>query len=192
MITDEKIDELVAQVTNKQFSIKNLNINETKINFGEVEKENMDKKRELNGVITDFVVNEFSKSQEQNLKFLKLVYGTFNNAMKAYRKNKNLNDKQLFFVYKGGNILRIIAYEVFENLCGKSAQTLKKYYADSFKKSDADFSIYIDPKLSNFSEIYDESFIQPIHILLHIQEIKYSMSHLWIIQKMKYYNRLII
>ncbi len=157
MISEETLNNLVGQITKKQFSIQNLHIQGSTVNFSSSDANTeLDKKRELNGIITEFVVNEFAKSQEQNLKFLKLVYGTFDAALKKYGKEKNLDEKQLFIVYKGGNILRIIAYEVFDNLCGKSVQVLKKYYADSFKKSDADFSIYIDPKLPNFAEIYDD------------------------------------
>lgn len=158
MIPTNKINELVNKIISKDFTIKKLNLEGTVKNFDQKNqsKQDQDKKRELNSVITEFVVNEFAKSQEQNLAFLKVVYGTFNEAIKSYANIKGLRKDQLFFVYKGGNILRIIAYEVFDNLCGKSVQVLKKYYSDSFKKSDADFSIYIDPKLSNFSEIYED------------------------------------
>lgn len=155
MISTNKINELLNQIISKEFTIKKLNIMESKKDF-EKQDQLDDKKRELNSVITEFVVNEFAKSQDQNLAFLKMVYGTFNEAVKSYGKLKGLNKRQLFFVYKGGNILRIIAYEVFDNLCGKSVNTLKKYYSDSFKKSDADFSIYIDPSVTNFSEIYED------------------------------------
>jgi hypothetical protein len=120
------------------------------------EEEFLDKKKEVQGILTEFVVNEFFPQAENTKEFIKLVYGTFNNALNLYKQKKGINDSDIFFVYKGGNILRFVGYEVMHELGGRVADEIEKNYKDAFKKSDADFSIYINPNISNYDLIYND------------------------------------
>ncbi|XWV25426.1 hypothetical protein QJ856_gp0336 [Tupanvirus deep ocean] len=112
--------------------------------------------KELKGVMTDLVVYEFLKTPLQLCNFISLVFTTFDLAIKTYNKTKGFSDKDIFFVYKGGNILRFISNKVFYMLPGRVKDDMLSYYRDAFKKSDADFSIYINPLLDNFDQAFNE------------------------------------
>ena len=120
------------------------------------EEEFVDKKREIQGVITDFVVNEYFPQSQDSERFIQFIYSTFDEALKLYRQHYNIDSDSIFFSYKGGNILRYVAYEVMHEIGGKVSDDIYKYYKDAFKKSDADFSIYINPKLANYDMIFDD------------------------------------
>jgi hypothetical protein len=119
-------------------------------------KELNNEKREFEGATTDIITNEFTKSQDKIAQFIQLVYDTFNTAINTYIEYKSLPARSVFFIYKGGNILRILAKDFVHELPGSASDVLYKYYGDYFKKSDADFSIYIDPALANFDVVFDD------------------------------------
>ncbi len=139
--------------------------------FEEMNDPFVDKKRELQGLLTEFVVNEFFPLATDTEQFIKLVYGIFNDALKIYKQKMNIDDKALFFVYKGGNILRYVIYELMHELGGKVSDDIEKYYKDSFKKSDADFSIYINPYLINYDIVFDDMNALAYLLQDHIRKI---------------------
>jgi hypothetical protein len=163
-------EEIVDIVLNKKFYIKQLHTDQVQ-QFKAHDEEYVDKKKELKGVLTDFIVNNFIDLPSQMGLFIKLVVGTFNTAIDKYTALKNLPEKSITFVYKGGNILRFIANETESMFPGDVANNLRDFYKDTFKKSDADFSIYINPYLPNYDQIYED--IKNITFLLlnRIREI---------------------
>lgn len=118
--------------------------------------EYIDLKRELKGICTDIVVNEFFKSNESLYCFLSLVYKMFENAINKYKNIHKLNTNDIFFTFKGGNILRIVYKELILELPEIVSINLNKFYKKFFKRSDADFSIYINPNLENYDKIYND------------------------------------
>ena len=146
------IANIVDTVLRKKFTMNMLFVGE--FEGIEEKKELVEPKKELNSVMTDFVTNEFFPYAHNSEQFIKLVFTTFCYALKIYAQYKNINSLDLFFVYKGGNILRYVAYEVMHELSGPVADEIYTQYKDVFKKSDADFSIYINPKLHNYDEIF--------------------------------------
>lgn len=120
------------------------------------DKEFVDESRELKDICTDIVVNLFLESPRSNFNFLKKVYETFDDAISYYGKQKELPNGSLILVYKGGNVLRIISNEFLRELPGAAANEIQNYYKNFFKRSDADFSIYIDPNLENYDRIYND------------------------------------
>lgn len=148
-----KINSMVNVVINKSFTTDLLWEGTQKITERDDSVPIEEPDKELKGVLTDFVTNEFFKTPEQLKNFIKLVYGVYNTALSEYRAKLGLGDKSLFFVYKGGNILRIIALESMYSLPKNVSNKIIEYYKDAFKRSDADFSIYIDPRLPNFDQI---------------------------------------
>ena len=77
--------------------------------FDDSEKEiYSDDKRFVKNILTDFVVNEMFKDQEQLYNFLKYIFNVYYYGLEKYRKQKNLPKDSIIFLYKGGNILRII------------------------------------------------------------------------------------
>lgn len=116
----------------------------------------VDASRELKDIGTEIVVNAFLESPESNFNFLKTVYGIFEESINYYIIKKQLPGKAIFFVYKGGNVLRIISNEFLRELPGLAAHEIGDYYQKFFKRSDADFSIYIDPKLETYDNVYND------------------------------------
>jgi hypothetical protein len=112
--------------------------------------------REYKDLSTEIVVKLFLSSDISMYNFLDLVYNTFNNSLDEYKKIYNLEKWDIFFVYKGGNVLRIISNDFLKELPRSASYKVNKYYENFFKRSDADFSIYINPSLENYDKIYKE------------------------------------
>lgn len=104
----------------------------------------VDQNQELKDLGTDIVVRKFFTTPETMFNFIKLVYGDLDDALKNYRKNNNLDDRAIFLTFKGGNVLRMIANGVFDLLPSRARDLLKAEYTQYFKRSDADFSVYVD------------------------------------------------
>ena len=115
-----------------------------------------DQNRELKGLCTDIVVNDFFSTQDSLYNFLMLVYNMFEKNIQKYVKHNKLNKNDIFFTFKGGNILRIISKELILELPELAANKINNFYKDFFKRSDADFSIYINPKLEDYDKIYND------------------------------------
>lgn len=169
------IEKIVSLVLDDKFETNHLWYSiGTKINRDET-KQLEDSRKELKSVMTDFIVYEFLNTTSQICKFISTVYNVFNGGIHLYNMRTNNSDNDIFFVYKGGNILRFVSNQVFYMLPGKVKEDLITYYRDSFKKSDADFSIYINPKLPNFDKIFNDmtnlSFLLQNHLRnIFIQE----------------------
>ena len=116
----------------------------------------VDQSRELKDIATEIVVNAFLESAEANFNFLKRVYGIFEESINYYLIEKGLSARSIFIVYKGGNVLRIISNEFLRGLPGVAAHDIGDYYQKFFKRSDADFSIYIDPTIEAYDNVYDD------------------------------------
>lgn len=152
------LQDLVDQVVDKEFDLDALKLDYNTI---EVTKDVVDETRPLKNVATDLVVNEFFKTEDTLYRFLTYVYTTFEKALDIYRRERSANGQpirpdQLFFLYKGGNILRIVSREFLLELPSSATKEIAEFYSQFFKRSDADFSIYIDPQLDDYDEIYHE------------------------------------
>jgi len=153
-LSNQSLEYLVHQVVSGQFELDALNLKHT---LTDVTKDAEDDTRPLKSVATDFVVNEFFKTEDTLYRFLTVVYDAFENALGIYRKaHKNIRPNQLFFLYKGGNILRIVSREFLLELPSSATKEIAEFYSPFFQRSDADFSIYIDPQLKNYDQIYHE------------------------------------
>jgi hypothetical protein len=159
-----RLQNIVDIATSTKFSINNL-FTGTKVKLTPTETL-VEPTKEFKGIITDFVVNEFFPSPVESESFIKLVYNTFTDAINIYCKQINVTDTDIFFVYKGGNILRYVAYQAMHELGGSIADKINKSYKDVFKKSDADFSIYINPKVPNYDTVY-----------LHMNNLAYLLQN---------------
>lgn len=155
-ITDERISELVNLVVTKKFTIQQLEKGPRAVNKVIKNQELVEPTKEFKNIFTEFVINELVKTPDQTANFLKLVYGTFDKAIGVYIANKNLPKESIVFLYKGGNILRLLYQEVTKEFPFSVSETMENYYKDSFKRSDADFSIYILPSIQNFDQIYQD------------------------------------
>lgn len=111
--------------------------------------------REIKDLSTSIVVNQFFLSPDTLFRFMKLVYSTIDEGLKTYKNDHALEEKAISVIFKGGNILRIIAHQLFSHLPYDSRSILQAHYDDFFKRSDIDFSIIInEAKLKELA--YDE------------------------------------
>src|SRR5687768_15431151 len=92
----------------------------------------VDNNRELKDLGTEIVVKEFFKSKDSLFNFMKLTYETIDNALNDYKKKHDLDDRSMFFLFKGGNVMRIIANGVFAMLPPEARDLLQATYGDIF------------------------------------------------------------
>jgi hypothetical protein len=165
------IDQIIKLVLDKKFHTDKLWYQYALVRPRDESVPFEDPIKELKGILTEFVVYEFLNTSQQLCKFIALIYTTFDTAIKLYTKNKGYNENDIFFIYKGGNILRFVSNKVFYMLPGKVKDDLIAYYKDAFKKSDADFSIYINPKITNFGDVLDDITLMSYLVLNHLRNI---------------------
>lgn len=126
--------------------------------------------REYKDIMTAIVVDKFVSSDESMFNFLRLVYGTFQSSLEEYKKQRNLDKWDIFFVYKGGNVLRIIANDFTRELPGLASKKINRRYEKFFKRSDADFSIYVRPTLVDYDKIYSELITLSFYLQIKIRQ----------------------
>lgn len=133
-----------------------------------------DPQKPLKNIMTDFVVDQFFKYESSLYLFLNLIVLLHEDALSNYRAQNNLKTHELFFVYKGGNIMRIIAKEFLLDLPENTTRKITAFYSPYFKRSDADFGIYLAPWVKNydthFSKITDLTYNVQIDIRKKILE----------------------
>jgi hypothetical protein len=118
--------------------------------------------REANGVATDVVVNDFINDPRKTYNFMNVICIFFNRAIDYYCKSKGLKKStvekpgDIYFMYKGGNVLRLLYNEFKKNIPVSSIQIADEFFAKSFKKSDSDFSIIVNPELADYDRVFDD------------------------------------
>jgi hypothetical protein len=118
--------------------------------------------REMNGVATDLVVNDFTNSPEKTYNFMNIICIFFNQSIEYYCELKGLQKStiekpgDIYFMYKGGNVLRLLYNEFKKNIPVTSISIADDFFAKSFKKSDSDFSIIVNPELDNYEQVFDD------------------------------------
>ena len=97
----------------------------------------------LNDAFTNIITNKLINTS----KIVKLVYNVFDNAIKEYMVNKNNSRKipnYIHFLYKGGNVYRIIFSELNKIISNPYLIRENIFSENIFLRSDNDFGIYID------------------------------------------------
>src|SRR5438128_99064 len=110
-MSQQILDKIVYIILNSNFSTKDLWFVEKKVTLRNLNEQLVEPKKELKALMTDFIVNYFIDLSSQAESFLKIIFGTFNYAINKYILAKSLHEKSIFLVYKGGNVLRLIALE---------------------------------------------------------------------------------
>lgn len=109
----------------------------------------IDKDREFKDIGTDVVVQQFFHTPDTIYHFMKLVYQQLDGVLAQFRAKNGLDERAIFVLFKGGNVLRMVANELFELLAAEAPEAkslLSDEFLQYFKRSDADFSVYIDEK----------------------------------------------
>lgn len=132
-----------------------------------------DPNRDIKDLGTDFVVKEFFGTPDTLFNFIKLVYSRVGDAIKEYRSGHNLEDDAVVFIFKGGNVMRMLANQAFNMLPPDATKILKDRYAEFFKRSDADFSVLVDhQKLHNlnYESVMDDLVMLTYNVLNSIRD----------------------
>lgn len=105
-----------------------------------------DMKRELKNACTQFVTDEFLSAPDGRFEFLKAIIGR-GTSVAATADNG-------IFIFKGGNVLRLVERELASALPGHAGELIEQAYGDYFARSDADFSIYLPTDEHRYRTLY--------------------------------------
>ena len=119
-----------------------------------------DHNRRFKDLITGFVVTEFYNTDADLANFIQLVVDVFETMIDEYilyNEEYNLKNDDILFLYKGGNVLRILAFEAMSSQPGIIKDILFKQYSDFLK----DLMLILQFILINinediFKKIYNE------------------------------------
>ncbi len=156
-IVPEYLNEIEHQKNNHEnFKNKYFSpIDKENITTLEVEEQYRDDIRELKDFCTD-IVNYQIFSHTGAFAFMYIVDRIHKIVLDIYKEKKHLHKLDIIFIYKGGNFLKQIKDMFFTKLPGEAAETINKKYTEFFAKSDLDYSIYINPKLTDYDNIYTD------------------------------------
>lgn len=104
----------------------------------------VDPDQDLKDLGTDFVNEHFFSTNDTLFNFMRLVYGRIEAVLNRFVLENDFDDKAITLLFKGGNVLRMVANESLDLLDPKERNFLQKEYGQYFKRSDADFSVYVD------------------------------------------------
>lgn len=134
--------------------------------------------REFKDNVTD-IVNFQIKSDTGIYDLLFIINKLHIDVIKEYRAKMNLKKDSILFVYKGGNLLLQIVQNFMNRLPGDVEDILKNTYEPYFAKSDLDYSVYIDPKLENYDEIFNDICHLCYLIQILFKDIVHNSPHIF-------------
>lgn len=106
-------------------------------------------KQKLSDASTDYILTLFS--DDIYTKFFKKFYTSLNQLLTEYANEHKLSiPEDIAFFYKGGNLFRIILSDFAKHLEHDDFIELLR------KRSDADFQIYINPSLAEYTKVHTE------------------------------------
>ena len=143
-------------------------------NIFKPDEEYADEFRPIKDTLTDFVNDNFLKYNRNELALVKLIFEVFNAMIKEVRKKYKLTKYDLVFVFKGGNVLRIINNNMMDYFPQGSDEIVRKIYLPYLKQSDNDFSVYLNPNLGRYKEISEKLMWYIYEALNKIREIYLS------------------
>ena len=143
-------------------------------------------KMEIEGLLTSFVTEEFFTNARHLYNFFNTIQTEFHDALSAYKYKNNFADTSIIFVFKGGNVLRIVERDVLRELPGIVSSLLFDEYFIDFSRSDADFSIYVDPYIVQ----YNDNLLRNVHdeILQLSFEVQERLRRKFILDAYKYFS----
>lgn len=132
--------------------------------------------RELKNFFTD-VVTEYILDSDKLFNLLYLINTLYTTTINKYILCNNLKDDDIIFIFKGGNVFKLIAEKFWMELPNQAMYKFISEYKPYFKKSDLDFSIYINPNLN--IKILSEITLISYHIQLIISDILHKNKNLF-------------
>ena len=170
-----KLDKLVDNITANDKGERSIPLPTESIpkSHSSIEQttEYKDDNRGLKDTFTDFVNDVILNNENSLFNFLYIVTELFQDAISLYKIKQGLKENDVFFILKGGNVLRFVAKNFLFNISGGTADILLNFYSKFFKRSDADFSIIINPSLDNYENVFNDMSLLTYNLLKHIQSI---------------------
>lgn len=174
-ILNIKLDELIENITANDKGERSIPLPTESIpkSHSSIEQttEYKDDNRGLKDTFTDFVNDTILNNENSLFNFLYIVTELFQDAISLYKIKQGLKENDVFFILKGGNVLRFVAKNFLFNISGGTADILLNFYSKFFKRSDADFSIIINPNLDNYENVFNDMSLLTYNLLKHIQSI---------------------
>ena len=174
-ILNLKLDELVDNIIANDKGERTISLPTENIpkSYSSIEQttEYKDDNRGLKDTFTDFVNDVILNNENSLFNFLYIVTELFQDAISLYKIKQGLKENDVFFILKGGNVLRFVAKNFLFNISGGTADILLNFYSKFFKRSDADFSIIINPNLDNYENVFNDVSLLTYNLLKHIQSI---------------------
>ena len=166
---DKKCLNIVNEILNDKNNFRNKNfvkIGKTSIFTQEQRVEFRENNRPFKDFCTD-IVNDQIISYTGFYNFMYIIWKVHSSCLTLYRDYYNIDSNDIIFIYKGGNFLSKMAKKFWTSLPGHAVQYLITSYREFFKRSDMDYSIYINPNLDN----YDKIFKDINHLSFKIQDL---------------------
>ena len=132
--------------------------------------------RELKNFFTD-VVTEHILDSDKLFNLLYLINTLYTTTINKYILCNDLKDDDIIFIFKGGNVFKLIAEKFWMELPNQAMYKFISEYKPYFKKSDLDFSIYINPDLN--IKVLKEITLISYHIQLVISDILHKNKNLF-------------
>ena len=106
-------------------------------------------KQKLGDISTSYVIEQFTDNTYTE--FFRHFYVPMNAFITAYAKMQGLRvPEDICIFYKGGNLFRILLNDITKLMDSR------KQYQDLLKRSDADFQIFINPTIPNYSRVFQD------------------------------------
>lgn len=113
----------------------------------------IDHSREFKDLCTDIVTFDIL-SWSGLYDFMYLIYKFHEYALRLFTEYFDLDSNDIIFIFKGGNILKLISSEFYEKLPGGSQEYFSNNFNKYFKKSDLDYGLYINHNLEEYDKIH--------------------------------------
>lgn len=127
-------------------------------------------KKILYDVSTDFFTNTVFKNQETIFTFQFFINRIFSDIINKYIIDNKLQENDIIFLFKGGTTMKIL-FDTYHKYFKNNQDSV---YKDYFKRSDSDYSIFINPYINNAS--YHRKQIIKI-IVIALQHIKNILNN---------------
>jgi hypothetical protein len=138
--------------------------------FDKSDKNSIDYKVEFKSIITNFVTTQCTGTDDLLVKFLHFVSRNYEINIENFIKQHNLKQNDIVFIYKGGNVLRMILLKYLNNFPGTIKDFFLEQYKDILGKSDADFQIYVNKNITNYDYIHSEVQKLSLTILMKLRD----------------------
>jgi hypothetical protein len=156
------MSEIVKYIVDESSTIKMVNATSNFLEFERIYGTVESKDSEFRNKITDFINNEFFRSDNLLYNFIKNFIEIMELSLNLYIKEKTPKlrskhslpstftlEKNIIFILKGGNTLKSILEKYISVQAGIVGQYIHDTYGEYFKRSDLDFQIIIFPHLSD-------------------------------------------